>query len=78
MKTVTKTTQNLSTKTVENVGVSHADDNTFVTSSNSRTFNQNKIVDKLDRIKKFLNDNKLFVNYSKTTLIEIMMKQSDR
>ena len=53
----------------------YADDTTFVTSRNNRQDNQNELIDKFDRIKKFLNSNKLSVNSSKTTVIEIMMKQ---
>ena len=53
----------------------YADDTTVITSSNSRFTNQNEIIEKFDKIKRFLNSNKLSVNAKKTVLIEVMMKQ---
>ena len=53
----------------------YADDTTFITSSGSRQTNQLDIIEKFNRIKKFLNVNKLTVNSTKTTLIEVMTRQ---
>ena len=55
--------------------ICYADDASYVTTSKSRTENQKNIDDNLEKIKTFLNDNKLAVNVPKTTLNEIMNKQ---
>ena len=53
----------------------YADDSTFVTSSSTRSENQEKINDNLENMKLFLLANKLCVNEDKTCLIEPMIKQ---
>ena len=53
----------------------YADDATIITSSNSRVENQISIDRNLQTVKRYLNDNNLSVNESKTNLLEIMVKQ---
>ena len=52
-----------------------ADDVTAVYLSNYRQQNQVKIVQNLEKLKKFLNDNNLTMNSTKTNLLEVMVKQ---
>ena len=52
-----------------------ADDATVVFSSRSRQRNQQKMIEHLDTVTNFLNDNKLTVNRDKTTINEIMIHQ---
>ena len=67
----------LFTKYCRTCGVipSYADDATVVTSSRTRELNQVKLNANLDRIAQFLNNNKLSINKTKTTILEIMIKQ---
>ena len=53
----------------------YADDATFVFASNSRTINKTKLTENLQKIKIFLNDNTLCMNETKTTLLELMVRQ---
>ena len=53
----------------------YADDATFLFASNSRNINQSKLTDNLKKIKIFLNDHSLSMNESKTTLLELMVRQ---
>ena len=54
---------------------SYADDATYCYSSNSRQKNQDKLIANLQKIKIFLNNNSLTINESKTTLLELMVRQ---
>ena len=54
---------------------SYADDATYCYSSNSRLKNQDKLITNLQKIKLFLNNNSLTINESKTTLLELMVRQ---
>ena len=54
---------------------SFADDATYVISKKTRQELQEKIDVNMDKIKKFLNNNDLTVNDTKTKLLEIMVKQ---
>ena len=52
-----------------------ADDAIYTTSSFSRQKNQDRLVEILNRITTYLNDNRMTVNQSKTTLWELMVAQ---
>ena len=54
---------------------SFADDTTIVSSSNSRSTNQDKLVENMDKVNQFLTANKLTMNNSKTTISEVMVPQ---
>ena len=53
----------------------YADDATYVCTSNSRTLNQDRITEKLDKIQKYLSANKLAINLKKTSITEFMIPQ---
>ena len=53
----------------------YADDTTYVISNKQRNKNQVKIVDTVENIRTFLNDNKLAMNLGKTATTECMLKQ---
>ena len=53
----------------------YADDAIFTTSSKNRETNQEKLKYMLDKMKTYLNNNKMTVNPSKTLLWEFMLKQ---
>ena len=53
----------------------YANDSTFHFASKSREVIQSKIIEVPEKIRKFLVANKLTINTSKTTLMEIMLKQ---
>ena len=53
----------------------YADDTTFHISNKKRTIIQEIITVKLEKLKTFLTTNKLTINMTKTSLMEIMMKQ---
>ena len=53
----------------------YADDSTYFCTSKSRETNLENITKNLDKIKEFLDANKLNINPSKTALIEIMLHQ---
>ena len=52
-----------------------ADDATYIVSRKTRSELQDKITENMDKIKKFLNNNDLTVNTSKTKMLEVMVKQ---
>ena len=54
---------------------SYADDTTYVVTNRKRQDNQVKIETTLNKLKNFLNDNKLAINVSKTSTTECMLKQ---
>ena len=53
----------------------YADDSTYAISSRTRTENQERLRTSLEELTKFLNDNGLKINQSKTSLTECMLKQ---
>ena len=53
----------------------YADDTTYVVSSDKRERNQEKITTNLENLRKYLNDNKLAINLSKTATTEFMVQQ---
>ena len=53
----------------------YADDATVVSSTNSRSTNQENLYYQLNTISKFLGSNRLAMNQEKTTIIEIMSRQ---
>ena len=53
----------------------YADDSTFISTSKKREENQENINKVLDKVKEFLEANRLVMNASKITLIEIMLQQ---
>ena len=55
--------------------VNYADDATFHIASNSREHNKRKLMENLENLEKFLNDNDLVINVGKTAIIECMIKQ---
>ena len=54
---------------------SYADDTTLINRSNSRTQNQRKLIEGLDSLETFCNNNSLTINRSKTTISEVMVGQ---
>ena len=75
--TSNKTNEKIFENNCENCGhiVSYADDSTFLFSSNSRYLNQEILTNKLQNITDFLQSNVLSINPTKTTIMEIMLKQ---
>ena len=56
----------------------YADDSSYVVSSRDRDRNQTKILRNLDELTLFLNDNRLVINPTKTSLLEMMIRQGLR
>ena len=54
---------------------SYADDATVIAASNNRVENQEKLEKNMEKIQVFLQDNKLTMNPTKTTLVESMLPQ---
>ena len=55
--------------------INYADDATLIIASNSRIFNQDKLVEGLNIIDRFLTSNRLSINRSKTQIQEVMIGQ---
>ena len=55
--------------------VNYADDTTLIMIGNSRESNQNKLRENLNHLNEFLENNKLAINRTKTTIAEIMVGQ---
>ena len=55
--------------------VTYADDATLHIASNSRESNKRKMIENLDNLEKFLNDNDLVINVGKTAILECMIRQ---
>ena len=55
--------------------VNNADDATLKVTSNSREANQEKLIQGLDTIEKYLTSNKLSINRAKTAIQEVMIGQ---
>ena len=53
----------------------HADDSTYIASSNTRLANQGKLDENMENFKIFLNSNQLCINEGKTSLLETMNPQ---
>ena len=53
----------------------YADDTTYVSMSKTRHTNQINLSKNLENIKRFLQANKLNINTTKTTLMEVMLQQ---
>ena len=55
--------------------ITYADDSTYHTASKKRTDNQSKIDKNILKLQKYMNNNELFLNMGKTTVLELMIKQ---
>ena len=55
--------------------ICYADDSTIFSASNSREWNQLKLIDGLEKMGRFLSANRLSINKTKTMISEIMIKQ---
>ena len=53
----------------------YADDGTVLHSYNSRRENQEQLIEDLDKINDYLNDNRLKINRDKTTILEVIIRQ---
>ena len=53
----------------------YADDASFCITSKSKEYNQNKVLETLDKAAYFLNNNDQTINETKTTLCKVMIKQ---
>ena len=55
--------------------ITYADDSTYHTASKKRTENQRKIDKNILKLQTYMNNNELFLNMGKTTVLELMIKQ---
>ena len=54
---------------------SYSDDSTYLVTLRTRAQSQSRIIEVMDRLKNYLNDNSLSINLAKTEIVEIMVKQ---